>query len=104
MATTGRFETREELVDNILSRYYMFDMTESDIARVVKVSATTVANILKNNKIGVSCLYTDGRTVNYTAPGFRTDCRQYDLERIKEYLDGKNYAGSEKITEITFTK
>ena len=46
---TGRFGTREELVDCVL---YMWDAnrTKADIARNVRVSESLVANIIKGRK------------------------------------------------------
>lgn len=45
--TTGRYETREELVAQVWAWYGTPGTTQAQIARICQVSAGTVANILK---------------------------------------------------------
>ena len=44
--TTGRFKTREELVDTVWAQYLYTQATSSEIAKYVQVSDPTVGNIL----------------------------------------------------------
>jgi len=48
--TTGRFETREELVQKVLFLYINTSCSDIQIALNVKVSETTVASIIKNKQ------------------------------------------------------
>ena len=48
--TTGRFETRAELESEVWDRYLNTPSTAADIARFVRVSETTVHNILHRTK------------------------------------------------------
>lgn len=46
--TTGRYATREELVENIFLLYYGTDANITDVARICRVSGPTVSKILDN--------------------------------------------------------
>jgi len=46
--TTGRYATREELIDTINSLYYGTDATITDVARIVKISGSTVSTVTVN--------------------------------------------------------
>jgi DNA invertase Pin-like site-specific DNA recombinase len=49
--TTGKYETREELVDNVCAFYDMCH-TQTQVARITGISQTTVANILTDEYVG----------------------------------------------------
>lgn len=44
--TTGKFESREDLVNFICDRYHATPLGNSEIGRMAQVSERTVANIL----------------------------------------------------------
>ena len=48
--TTGRFETRDELVEFICRKYYTTKLGDTAIGRMAQVSQTTVANILSGEE------------------------------------------------------
>ena len=48
--TTGRYETRAELCDDVWSLYLTTPAKQADIARITRVSETTVANILDSKE------------------------------------------------------
>ena len=48
--TTGRFSTREELVDFVLAQYHNTQASQSDVARAARVSQGVVAKILTERK------------------------------------------------------
>ena len=47
---TGKYKTREELIQNVHFFYYQTDQKQSQVARTTGVSEATVANILKPKK------------------------------------------------------
>lgn len=47
---TGRFDSREELVDFICSKYHKTPLKQAEIARLSKISETSVANILNGTE------------------------------------------------------
>ena len=48
--TSGRYETREELVMEVWEMWLNTDMHQAAIARSARVSEATVANILKGKR------------------------------------------------------
>lgn len=48
--TTGRYETRNDLVDTVWRLYKNTDANQSAIAKITKVSESTVATILAQLK------------------------------------------------------
>lgn len=51
--TTGKYDTREELVSNILRMLLERRLSKSSIARVCKVSPTTVESIIESLRCNV---------------------------------------------------
>lgn len=96
---TGKYDTREKLVEMVLMHYYGGNDNLALIGRNTGVSAVTVSNIVESNKVSVNCMYDDGVDVDYTAPAYLQD-GEIDLERIKDYLNDKAYRGRSKIVEL----
>lgn len=102
MATTGRYKTREELVDAVLGYYYISGASESQVAKSVKISPSTVSNILKKSHVSVTCTYDNGEKLTVNAPAFRKEDRSVDFERIMSYYQAKNYSGANVIVSVDF--
>jgi DNA-binding transcriptional regulator LsrR (DeoR family) len=49
-ATTGKYKTRDELVQNVHFFYHHTDQNQAQVARTTGVSDATVANILRKQK------------------------------------------------------
>lgn len=47
---SGRFDSREELVDFVCDKFYNTPLQQAELARLSKVSATTVANIISKGE------------------------------------------------------
>jgi len=47
---TGKYETREQLIQNVHFFYHHTDQNQAQVARTTGVSETTVANILQSKK------------------------------------------------------
>jgi len=49
---TGKYETREQLIQNVHFFYHHTDQNQAQVARTTGVSESTVANILQPKKKG----------------------------------------------------
>lgn len=49
--TTGKFATREELIQNVHFYYYETRQKQSQVAKTCQVSETTVAKILEHKRV-----------------------------------------------------